>query len=76
MKSNREFMVNSRKEDTQSGIHELWTRTQQGWYNIEPEIIQNLISSMLGRLDTIKKQKRIAKNYSFKLCLSYLLLDQ
>ncbi|CAK9832630.1 hypothetical protein ANTRET_LOCUS9424 [Anthophora retusa] len=42
-----------------SGVHELllWNRTQQEWYNIEPEIITNLIDSMPRRLEAIRKNK-------------------
>ena len=39
-----------------SGV-QLWERTQQEWYNIEPQIIKNLIDSMPRRLKALKKRK-------------------
>ena len=40
-----------------SNVHELWERTQQEWYNIEPQIIKNLIDSMPRRLKALKRSK-------------------
>ena len=43
--------------NTPSGVYKLWERTQQEWYNIESQIIKNLINSMPRRLKTFKKSK-------------------
>ena len=49
-----------------SGVHELWERTQQEWYNIEPQIIKNLIDSMPRRLKALKKIEESERNTRLK----------
>ena len=47
----------ARYNNPPSDVHELWERTQQEQYNIESQIIKNLINSMPRRLKTFKKSK-------------------
>ena len=48
----------ARYNNPPSGVHELWERTQQEQYNIEPQIIKNLIDSMPRRLKALKKKRK------------------
>ena len=39
------------------GVWQIWERVEEVWNNIPPEVCQNLIESMIRRLETVIKAK-------------------
>jgi len=62
----------AKHETTAKGVWEIWERAAEVWNDIEPGVCQNLIESMLRRVEAVIKAKGGRVIQSTKMTISYL----